>query len=253
VNDGAFVAEQRGELELFHARWLTQYDLDVVVTTRVGGVSSGTYSTLNLGDHVGDEANAVHENRTRLAHAMGVELSQLVIVRQVHGTDVVDGDGDSSNESGDAIVLRKNERAAAILVADCVPLVMLDRAAHTLIVVHAGWRGLASGVIGAAVGQLTNLDDVIVAIGPSISRDAYQVGPEVASQFEAFPDALCRDVEDRWRLDLRHVARLQLHSLGVRPTNIETMDASTDGAETFFSDRAQRPCGRFALAAKWSS
>jgi len=140
-----------------------------------------------------------------------------------------------------------------VLVADCVPVVLVNSSRRRCALVHAGWRGLAAGVIARALESLGDPRDVVAAIGPSISRERYEVGPEVAQHFRGVDGALVAGDGDRSRLDLHAVTRHQLVAGAVDPDSIWTSLEVTDGGERFFSDRAQRPCGRFALVAKWSS
>jgi hypothetical protein len=242
------IAETRGPLTLHRFDALESTGATVVVTDRHGGISTGPYASLNLGDHVGDDPNAVAVNRERLAAALGV--SDLKIVRQVHGATIVDADDATPATEADGIVV-EGPIAAAILVADCVPIVLVDAAARRLVLVHAGWRGLAAGVLSSAMAHLPTPERVVVAIGPAISQARYQVGPEVAEHFAHVEGALVADGGDRSRLDLRAVAVNQLRALGVDDDAIHIADEVTDGGTTFFSDRAERPCGRFAMAARW--
>jgi len=221
------------------------------VSDRRGGGSTSCYSTFNLADHVGDDPTVVAANRAILANAIGVERSRLLFVRQVHGVDVVRASAVGPYTEADAIL--GGDFAVAILVADCVPLLMVNRLTSDFAVVHAGWRGLAAGVIAQAVSRLGEGDSLYAYVGPSISGAAYQVGPEVAASFAQVPGALRPDVADRSRLDLRAVSVQQLQDLGVRDEFIEKSIEVTDGGERFFSDRAQRPCGRFALVARRAS
>jgi YfiH family protein len=188
-------------------------------------------------------------NRSLVAKAAGVEALQ--IVTQVHGKEVVDLDASELKLEGDAITTRKSNLAVAILVADCVPLVLAD--AERIAVVHAGWRGLAARVIPKALKYFEDPSLVIVGIGPRISPEAYQVDTEVASNFTDTPHAVLPDTPGHARLDLAEIALSQLSESGVLEQNITTSAQNTDGGEFFFSDRAMRPCGRFALVAKRES
>jgi copper oxidase (laccase) domain-containing protein len=136
------------------------------------------------------------------------------------------------------------------LIADCLPILLVDEDSPTLAVVHAGWRGLQSGVIASALALFEHRDAVHAFLGPCISAAAYQVGPEVAEHFTAVPKAVTPDTGDRSRLDLRQVALAQLTSGNVLERHVTVAADSTDGGATFFSDRASRPCGRFALVAR---
>ncbi|HUY43528.1 MAG TPA: polyphenol oxidase family protein [Acidimicrobiales bacterium] len=221
------------------------------VSDRRGGVSASCYSTFNLAEHVGDDPADVAANRAILAHAVGVEPSRLLFVRQVHGVDVVAASAVGPDTEADAIL--GGDFAVAVLVADCVPVLIVNRQTSEFAVVHAGWRGLAAGVIARAASRLGEGDSLYAYVGPSISGAAYQVGPEVAASFSGVPGALVPDVADRSRLDLRAVSVHQLQALGLRDEFIEKSVEVTDGGGRFFSDRAQRPSGRFALVAKRAS
>lgn len=246
-------AEQRGALTVYPVESAQALGVDAFVTDRFGGVSAAPYDTLNLGDHVGDELIDVQENRRRVASAVGVNETQLVTVRQVHGTHVLDASIVTPSSEADALVSDRNDVALAVLVADCVPILLVDAPSKRFALVHAGWRGLRSGVIAKTLLHFDDAATVHAFLGPAISREGYQVGPEVAAHFADVPQALTADGGDRSRLDLRHVATLQLTVSGVRDDFIVRSQQVTDGGEVFFSDRAKRPCGRFALVAKRAS
>jgi polyphenol oxidase len=256
------LVERRSELEVLRLVGIGALGADAIVTTRVGGVSDAPYDTLNLGDHVGDDPVAVRENRRRLAVAMGVSASGLAVARQVHGTGVVvvhrDADLDALGDA-DMLVTTDDAIALCILVADCVPIVVVDPIAKVLCVAHAGWRGTASRVAVAAVEAMTALGAqparCHAAMGPCISARAYQVGDEVA---EALCDAgsahaVVPDGTGRFLADLAGAQRTQLVAAGLCADHVTPPTSWTDGGKRFFSDRAERPCGRFALTARLRS
>ncbi len=226
--------------------------VDAFVTTRSGGVSDAPYDSLNLGDHVGDDPARVRENRRRVADAAGVGEHDLIIVPQVHGREVVEltGPGDGAIAPADALVTSSRHLALAILVADCVPVLLMDPLRERIAVVHAGWRGLVAGVLEAALARFERVEDVHVVVGPAISGDRYQVGPDVATHFRDVPGALRADHGDRSLLDLTRVVEWRVRGAGVADERLTTSDERTDDRATFFSDRAARPCGRFALVAR---
>ena len=242
--------EDRAGLRIHPFDALARWGVDAFVTERTGGVSRGPYQSLNLGLHVGDEASDVYENRRRVADAIGVGVDRLVIVRQVHSNDVVVAEQATPDTEADVVTTVGTDLAVAVLVADCVPLVLCDEVARRVTVAHAGWRGLASGVLASAVATFDDPARVHVAIGPCISPDADQVGPEVAEHFVGLAGARRDDHADRSRLDLRAVCVAQLLALGVPGDHLSSTAAVTDGGTTFFSDRAERPCGRFAVVAR---
>src|SRR4051794_40818547 len=150
-------------------------------TTRRGGVSDGPFASLNLGLWTDDDAGRVHENRTRVAHLAGGRLAQ---VRQVHGTDVVAADPDTVRDA-DGQVTAERGVAAMALVADCLPIALV--APEGVGMLHAGWRGLAGGVIANGVAELRQLGAgrIAAAIGPGAGPCCYEVGDEVHAAFGA--------------------------------------------------------------------
>jgi polyphenol oxidase len=243
---------------------------DVIVTTRQGGVSAGPYDSLNLSFSVGDDEAAVLANRHRAAAAMGVRLSDLVFARQVHGGLArVVGAADRGRgtltladaiDDTDALVTADPAAVLAVLVADCVPIVLYDPAARVLAVVHAGWRGTAAGVNAAALAAMSSLGarpgSVLAGLGPAIGADRYQVGADVRDAMigclgSGAGAVLRPDGTGRWLLDLRAASRALLVRSGVPESQIHTAAVPTGpDPGLFFSDRTARPCGRFALIAR---
>jgi polyphenol oxidase len=242
--------------------------VEAFVTARGGGVSTGPYESLNMSLSVGDDAEAVLENRRRVAAAVGVDPADFVFGRQVHGAGVrvvtaADrGAGafavDEPVPEADVLVTADRGVVLAILAADCVPIVLCDPVAHVLACVHAGWRGTVARASEAAVAAMRGLgaspDNVIAGIGPAIGADRYQVGAEVAAAAEAAfgadAQAVIRpDGTGRWLFDLAAANRLVLREAGLADGNIHVTPYVT-GDGMFFSDRAARPCGRLALVAR---
>jgi hypothetical protein len=240
------------------------------VTTRHGGVSAPPFDTLNLGLHVGDEPEHVLTNRRGAAAAFGVTLEDLVFGRQVHGARaaIVGADergrgacaDDDALPSVDVLVTVTRGVTLAIMVADCVPLALVDPEAGVLAAVHAGWRGTASGAVGAALRAMqacgAEAGRIHAFVGPAVHRDRYQVTDEVRRGLGAAiapaplnPGVARPDGPDHWRVDLVAANRQQLVAEGVRDERIVACGTTT-ADEQFFSDRAQRPCGRFALLAR---
>jgi YfiH family protein len=257
-----------GELEVLTWPVFDALDVDAGVTTRGGGVSSGPYATLNLSLHVGDSTPDVLENRRQLAAALGVSPSDFVFCNQSHGRNVTivspgdQGRGtlslDDAIPGTDALVTREPGVVLAVMAADCVPIVLLDPVARVLACVHAGWRGTVARAAGAAVEAMQSLGtcpaDVIAGVGPAIAPDRYQVGPEVAQAakqaFGASANSVIQpDGTGRWLFDLWAANRHVLREAGVPDDQIYVTDIPT-GDGRFFSDRAERPCGRLALVAR---
>ncbi len=242
----------------------------VAVTTRHGGRSEAPYETLNLGLHVGDRPEVVIDNRARAVRAFGVDLDTVVFARQVHGAAAAlvgpEHRGRGTRSEADAVpdvdilVTTSPGVTLAILVADCVPLALVDPDAGVLAVVHAGWRGTAAGSVACALramqGSGAQPVRVRAFLGPAVHPERYQVSAEVprALSEAVHPDALDRavarpDGPGHWLVDLIAANRQQLLAKGVRSDHIVDSGAST-ADDRFFSDRAQRPCGRFALLAR---
>ncbi len=268
-------AELRKRADLRVLAWpvFDPLPVDAVITTRHGGVSSGRYATLNLSLSVGDDAADVLENRRRAAAALGAGPAAFVFADQVHGAtarivsgaDRGRGVHDAADAIGpaDALVTADPGTVLAILVADCVPVVLYDPVARVLACVHAGWRGTVAHVTQAALTAMHSLGtrpaDVIAGIGPAIAPDAYQVGEEVAGAarqaFGQQADVLLRPAgPGQWMFDLWAANRQTLRTAGVPDGQIH-LAATPTGADPglFFSHRAERPCGRFALAARLES
>jgi YfiH family protein len=251
--------------------WPDAEELGVALgaTTRHGGVSLAPYDSLNLGLHVGDRPEDVAANRTRAAAAFGVPLASLVFAEQVHGTTATHVTADDAGRGiaavddalpgTDAVVTTTPAVTLVILVADCVPIALVDPAAHVLAAVHAGWRGTAAGVVSAALRAMAESgarpERVRAFLGPSVAPDRYEVGPEVV-------DAIARAVAPAPLdaavlrpcacVDLVAANRQQLVAAGLRPEHV-SVSRTTTADPSFFSDRAARPCGRFGLLAHWMS
>jgi YfiH family protein len=244
-------------------------DIDAVMTTRNGGVSAGVYKSLNLALHVGDDDALVVENRRRAAAALGAGLEDLVFCNQTHGRHVrtvtlADGGRgtgslDTAVDGIDALVTADSGPVLAMLVADCVAVVLYSPRAHVAAAVHSGWRGTVARVSEAALGAMVDLgasaDDVVAGIGPTVDPERYQVGPEVARAVtqcfgDDTDDVLRADGEGgsgTYLFDLWTANRRILLEAGVRPDRIHVANVPSGGGGPFFSDREARPCGRNAL------
>ena len=242
----------------------------VAVTQRHGGVSEGPYDSLNLGLHVGDDSARVLANRDTAADTFGVSLAHVVFAEQVHGADVAfvgppdAGRGSRSMDdaipSTDILVTTSAEVALIMLVADCVPLALIDPEARVMAVVHAGWRGTAAGAVARALGAMAEAggrtDRVVAFMGPAVQADRYQVDDVVHRALTGAiaphplePHVAVRQDPGHWHVDLIAANRQQLVLAGVPPAQI--FDSGTSTADDdYFSDRAARPCGRFGLLAQ---
>lgn len=177
---------------------LTAKPLDVLTHirhgffTREGGVSRGLYASLNCGYGSNDEKGAVTENRARVARALSVEKEKLLTVHQVHSPNVIRVSqhwAHAKAPQADAMVTDRPNIALGVLAADCAPVLFADERARVVGAAHAGWKGAFTGVLEATVEAMLELgaarERIVAAIGPCISRDAYEVGPEFRDRFIA--------------------------------------------------------------------
>jgi YfiH family protein len=217
----------------------------VAVTTRRGGVSVAPYDANNLADHVGDDPSAVAANRGALASALGV--ARVVFMRQVHGAGVavVDASSPGVVDGVDALVTNAPGVALAVLVADCVPVLLAGDGA--VAAVHAGRRGLAGGVVVAAVEALAALGagDVQAHVGPSVCGACYEVPESMQDDVcDRVPQARCRTRAGTPGLDLRAGVVASLLGCGVRRVVVDGTCTVEDPA--YYSHRRDGVTGRFA-------
>ena len=204
--------------------WPAPAQVHAVFSTRAGGVSAAPFDSLNLGDHVGDDAAAVAINRQRLASAIGAEP---VFMRQPHGIHSADLDlwAAGDQPSADACTTAVAGRACTVMVADCLPLLLCDRQGLAVGAAHAGWRGLAAGVVESCVAALRHrLGDpaapLMAWLGPCIGQPAFEVGDEVRQAFVGHDAAASACFEPgaapgKWQADLAGLARRRLALAGV--------------------------------------
>ncbi len=217
-------------------------------TTRAGGVSHGNWDSLNLGSHVGDNPADVLENRRRLAASLHLP-SEPAWLKQVHGTLVAELQGGESGLEADAAFTRNPGVVCAVLSADCLPVLFADRRGRAVAAAHAGWRGLAAGVLEATLARFQDPARVSVWLGPAIGPRAFQVGDEVRQAFMASDPAAAAafeaDVGGRWRADIYRLARQRLAAAGV--TRISGGGSCTySQRDRFFSYRRDGITGRMA-------
>ena len=257
---------KRGRVEVLTWAAFDDLALDAVVTTRHGGVSVPPYDSLNLALHMGDEEEAVLENRRRATTALGAGVDDLVLANQVHGArvEVVAGRGGGARSvldaiaDTDALVTTVPGLVLAVLVADCAPVVLFDPEARVLACAHAGWRGAFGGVIEATVGAMTSLgadpQRLVAGIGPTIGRERYEVGADVVAAAASHLGDASRFVRpgrpEHWFFDLEGAVHEILLRAGVGHERITTASIDTGPPGPFFSARSEGRCGRFALLAR---
>ncbi len=219
------------------------------VATRAGGVSAPPFDTLNLGGGVGDEPEAVHQNRSRFLEAIGAPAGEVCVLHQVHGTRIVPWHATWFREQADAAIALEPGQVLTVSAADCWPVLVRDPSSGAVGAAHAGWRGTVAGIAGRLVRTLAeatggDVDGFEASLGPGICGACYQIGADVA---DAVVDglgagartALGDDPEvDRWRLDLEALLRRDLQGAGIRPERIHRLGGCTHHHDArYFSHR----------------
>lgn len=232
--------------------WPAPARVRTLISTRRGGVSVAPYASLNLGDHVGDDPLAVHENRARLAGRLPAAPRWL---NQVHGTTVIDA-ADARLPplpAADAAFARSPGIVCAVLTADCLPVLFCDRSGSVVAAAHAGWRGLQAGILEQTVAAMAVPNtDLMVYLGPAIGPQAFAVGDAVRTAFvDAHAEAaaafrpLQQSGSGGWLADLYLLARQRLARLGVEAVYGGGY-CTVQQASRFFSYRREGATGRMA-------
>ncbi|MBI3715586.1 MAG: peptidoglycan editing factor PgeF [Betaproteobacteria bacterium] len=232
--------------------WPAASRVKALFTTRQGGVSSGAWASLNLGKHVGDDADAVAENRRRFGVLLPREPQWISLV---HGDRVLRWEDDQVDLQGDAVVTSLPERPCIVTAADCLPVFFCDRAATTVGVAHAGWRGLAADVLERTVEAMRVPPVQIQAwLGPAIGPTAFEVGDDVRNAFVAVDPrtaiafaAAGAHRPGKYFADIYRLARQRLAQAGVTQVYGGGFCTVNEPAR-FFSHRRDRISGRMAAA-----
>lgn len=232
--------------------WPAATQVRAVCTTRHGGVSTGPYASMNPADHVGDDPGAVLANRQRLQQVLQLPAAPRWL-QQVHGTTVIDAGEAVAVDAApvaDAAWCSQTGVVCAVLTADCLPVLLCDTAGRHVAALHAGWRGLAAGVIEQTIDALRQPGESLLAwFGPAIGPATYQVGDEVRETFlthDRQAKAAFRPGPDgSWMADLYLLARQRLAERGVSAVYGGHECSFTD-AQRFFSYRRDGVTGRMA-------
>ena len=233
------------------ATWSAPAHVHAFTSTRDGGVSLPPYDALNLGDHVGDEPQAVATNRERLLSSVGL-TAPAQWLSQVHGVEVIKAGTGEEIPTADACWTDQPGQACVVMTADCLPVCFSD--GKKVAVAHAGWRGLVSGVLEQTLAVFDDPSQVHVWLGPAIGPEVFEVGSEVKAAFEeASPSASKaaiskafkpQSAEGKWLADIYQLARIRLGDAGV--CWISGGDYCTYSDPQFFSYRRQSTTGRIA-------
>lgn len=227
--------------------WPAPPGVRALSTTRLGGASLAPWLGFNLGDHVGDDAVAVEVNRRQLRRELPADPLWL---SQVHGRHCVEADAAQPGHAADASFTRRRGVVCAVLTADCLPVLLCDERATVVGIAHAGWRGLAAGVIESTVAAMGEPGAHLMAwLGPAIGPTAFEVGDEVRETFlaadAAAADAFVAAGKGKWLCDIYLLARQRLAARGIR--RVAGADFCTVGdPRRFYSYRRDGVTGRMA-------
>ncbi|HYQ93271.1 MAG TPA: peptidoglycan editing factor PgeF [Burkholderiales bacterium] len=226
--------------------WPAERRVHALITTRDGGVSPGKFASLNLSMRVGDDPHCVARNRAILRACLPAEPAWVI---QVHGTAVVDAARATPDAEADGVVTQSPGEVCAVMTADCLPVLLSDRAGRSVGIAHAGWRGLAGGIVENVVRAMgVPSRDIIAYIGPGIGARRYEVGEDVRKAFVGKDPAAASSFEPRengtYFADLRDLARRRLAAAGV--AEVHDGEFCTASESRFFSYRRDRTTGRMA-------
>lgn len=227
--------------------WVAPAGVRALATTRLGGSSLAPWASFNLGTRVGDDPRAVAANRRLLSRELPAEPAWLT---QVHGSRCIDAARTAPDTEADASFTRQRGVICAVLTADCLPVLLCDDRATVVGVAHAGWRGLAAGVIEATVAAMGAPGETLMAwLGPAIGPQSFEVGGEVRDIFISrdarAAEAFVAAAGGKWLCDIYLLARQRLQALGIhRVTGADFCTVSQ--ADRFFSYRRDGITGRMA-------
>lgn len=231
--------------------WHAPPNVHGFTTLRHGGVSNVPYDSFNLGDHVGDEENAVKTNRTLLIKQFNLPQMPLFLT-QTHSTRVLTLPYSGKNLEADAAYTTQTNQVCLVMTADCLPVLFTNRQGNAVAAAHAGWRGLCDGILEETVKCFQcSSDEIIAWLGPAIGRTTFQVGGEVVEQFIAQnPQAESTFIADpntpgKYLGDLYQIAKQRLNQLGINQISGGEHCTYTE-KDKFFSYRRDGKTGRMA-------
>lgn len=234
--------------------WPAPENVHAAISSRKGGLSVSPWDELNLAFHVGDDAGIVEKNWQILSEQLRLSVPPQLL-RQVHGTAIVLADTDGVIRTGDGCYANRAGPVCTVMTADCLPLLFCNMKGTEVAAIHAGWRGLASGIVDQAIRQFdSHASELLVYLGPAISQPNFEVGGDVLDAFLAkcapkvrrqTRDCFVRTDELHWKADLYSLAKIALNSAGV--TQIYGGDFCTyEDVEHFYSYRRDGQTGRMA-------
>ena len=237
-------------IDLIKPDWPAANNIHAFSTTRNSGVSEGAYTSLNLAMHVADTPSHVQANRESLKSQLELPTEPLWL-NQVHGYNVVDASLEyTTAPESDASFCNKPGKVCSVMTADCLPVLICNRQGNKVAAAHAGWRGLADGVIESTIAAMEEKhSELLVWLGPAIGPQAFEVGEEVRDVFvNSLPmsaDAFQQNRQGRYLADIYLLARLRLRNMGVNCVFGGDYCTYTD-AQRFYSYRRDDTTGRQA-------
>lgn len=227
--------------------WPVKSNVHAAVTLRTGGVSLSPFDSFNLALHVNDNSDNVHQNRKRLSELLLLP-SEPVWMEQVHGNQAIKAEQDGSIKQADASYTDKAHVVCAVLTADCLPILLASDDGAKIAAIHAGWRGLLSGVIANTINSIGTIK-IIAWLGPAIGVSCFEVGQEVREFFvkksAKFSTAFTQLNEDKYLADIYKLATIELASVGINQVYGGNFCTVTD-KELFYSYRREGETGRMA-------
>lgn len=237
-------------MQFITAQWRAPKQVKALTTTRLNGFSEAPFDSLNLGDHVEDDAARVAQNRTQLLQSLDLDTPPQWL-QQVHGTEVVKASSGGVIHQADACWSDETGQACVVMTADCLPVFFTDKQGQKVAVAHAGWRGLLDGVLENTLDIFNDPEDVFVWFGPAIGPSAFEVGEEVLEQFAAKqPDSKTafepvQGKVGKYLANIYQLAEMRLKRAGVSEISGCDLCTYTD-QERFFSYRRDGKTGRMA-------
>lgn len=228
--------------------WPAPSGIHAATTLRTGGVSLPPYQSLNPAAHVGDNIDSINKNRQRISDMLHLPTDPLWL-EQIHSNQVIEVNANSmSGQIADAAYTKDSGVVCAVMTADCLPLLVCSSDAKTIAAIHAGWRGLLSGIIGNTLAAM-NCDNYWVWLGPAIGPNCFEVGPEVREAFiqksAEFSNAFRSQKNGKWLADIYQLAKIELTGLGVTAIYGGNFCTVTD-SQRFYSYRRDQQTGRMA-------
>jgi YfiH family protein len=227
--------------------WPAPENIHAATTLRTGGVSQGTYFSLNPAAHVCDDTNRVRQNRQIIREILNLP-SEPLWLDQIHSNRAVKAVKTASLQQADASYTHEPGIVCAVMTADCLPLLVCSMDGRQVAAIHAGWRGLLAGVISNTVVAMQQRN-LLVWLGPAIGPDCFEVGAEVRDAFlgksAEFNNAFKKQNNNKWLADIYQMARIELAALGITKVYGGTNCTVTEH-ERFYSYRRDAQTGRMA-------